>query len=102
MHLSSDTIRDRIAHVARSEAELFPEIASDIAFHLTDWLDDFEALYRFYADPSSLDDKRAQELLFRFLVHVPNHLAAASKLLTGIPVTDIFQVGATTDEEASA
>jgi hypothetical protein len=34
------------------------------------------------------------ELLIQFLVHAPNHLAAASKMLTDIPVTDVFGVGA--------
>jgi hypothetical protein len=34
-------------------------------------------------------------LLIKFLIHVPNHVAAACKLLTGIPVSDIFKVGAT-------
>ena len=34
-----------------------------------------------------------------FLIHVPSHVAAASKLVTGIPVTDIFKVGATVESE---
>ena len=97
--LSPEKIRDRIAHVARTAADLTDEAARDVAFHLTDWLDDLEDLHHFFSDPDSLDDKQAQELLFQFLIHVPNHLAAASKLLTGTAVTDIFGVGATTDDD---
>jgi hypothetical protein len=41
-------------------------------------------------------------LVLGFLAHVPNHLAAASKLLTGIPVTDIFGVGATSEDDDHA
>ena len=29
-----------------------------------------------------------------FLVHVPAHVAAAGKLITGLPVEDVFNVGA--------
>jgi hypothetical protein len=39
--------------------------------------------------------------LLQFLIHVPNHLAAAS-LYAGIPVRDIFEVGATNEEDADA
>lgn len=33
----------------------------------------------------------------QFLIHVPNHLAAASKLMLDIPVTDVLGVGAVTE-----
>jgi len=55
------------------------------------------ALGRFFAAPDQLSDPEVQQLLVQFLVHVPNHLAAASKLATGIPVSDVFGVGATTE-----
>jgi hypothetical protein len=93
-----DQIRHRIAAVAQSELELPAGVAQDLAFHLTDWLDDFNALSRIFTDPTSATDSDIAEFLMRFLVHVPNHLAAASKLATGIPVTDVFGVGATDDD----
>jgi hypothetical protein len=67
-------------------------------FHMTDWLEDLAAYYRFCADPNSMSDADLGAFLSQFLVHVPNHLAAASKLYTGVPVTDIFGVGATSEE----
>ena len=44
-----------------------------------------------------MSDAEVSQLLISFLVHVPNHVAAASKLYTDIPVTDIFGVGATSE-----
>ena len=68
--------------------------ARDVAFHLTDWLDDLEWLQRFYADPDDCPRDEAAERLLQFLLHVPEHVAAAKKLATGFPVTDLFEVGA--------
>lgn len=93
-----EAVRARIAKVARGELELPEAVAGDVAFHMTDWLDDLDAYSRFCADPSSMSDAEVEEMLTDFLVHVPNHLAAASKLYTGVPVTDIFQVGATSED----
>lgn len=76
-----------------------PTQISDAAFHLTDWLDDLEEWTLFCEKPDALTPKQIKDLVTRFLVHVPNHIAAASKLVTGIPVTDIFNVGATTESE---
>ena len=94
-------IRERIRKVARHEAELPDAVADDVAFHMTDWLDDLDAYSRFCADPSRMSDAEVGQLLTDFLVHVPNHVAAASKLYADVPVADIFGVGATsanTDE----
>jgi hypothetical protein len=90
-------IRARIAEVARHEMEIPDALSDDVAFHMTDWLDDLDAYSRFCADPNSLSDAEAGEMLTRFLVHVPNHLAAAGKLYTGMSVTDIFQIGAVSE-----
>src|SRR6266545_1138982 len=94
----AQAIRERIAEVARREMELRDAVAHDVAFHMTDWLDDLDAYCRFCADPSRLSDAEVGELLTGFLVHVPNHVAAASKLYTGVPVTDIFGVSATSED----
>jgi hypothetical protein len=91
------SIRARIREVAGRDTELPDEVAEDVAFHMTDWLDDLEAYSRFCSDPSRMSDAEIDELLRAFLLHVPNQLAAASKLYTEIPVTDIFGVGATSE-----
>ena len=70
----------------------------EIAFHLTDWLDDAEAWNDFCQDPSQLEPSALEKLIIDFLIHVPNHVAAASKLMLDIPVQDIFEVGAVSDD----
>lgn len=91
-------IRARIHEVDCRKMELSDAVANDVAFHMTDWLDDLDAYARFCADPSKMSDAEVGELLLAFLVHVPNHIAAASKLYTGVPVTDIFGVDATSED----
>lgn len=78
--------------------ELPEAVANDVAFHMTDCLEDLDAYHRFCADPGSVSDAELSRLLLQFLLHVPNHLAAASKLYAGVPVTDAFGVGATSEE----
>jgi hypothetical protein len=98
----AELIRTRIRDVARREMELPEAVANDVAFHMTDWLDDLDAYHRFCADPSSVADADLSRLLMQFLVHVPNHLAAASKLYADVPVTDVFGVRATSEEDDHA
>ena len=85
-------IKNRIKAVVLREAELPESAADDVAFHMTDWLDDLECFARFCDEPDKWSDEEVEKMLLAFLIHVPNHVAAASKLLTGIPVTDIFSV----------
>lgn len=78
--------------------ELPESVADDVAFHMTDWLDDLGRFAQFCTEPDKWKDQEVEEMLLSFLIHVPNHVAAASKLLTGFPVTDVFGVGAVEDE----
>jgi hypothetical protein len=95
--LDVERVRSRIERVASEEAEVTAEIARDVAFHMTDWLDDLETFFQFCQEPEAQSSEEVNELLIQFLVHVPNHLAAAAKLYTEMPVTDIFGVGATSE-----
>ena len=87
-------IRQRIASVAESELELEPVAARDVAFHMTDWLNDLSAFVAFCGAPESHSAEQINEILLAFLQHVPNHIAAAAKLYADYPVSDIFGVGA--------
>jgi hypothetical protein len=95
----TERVRERIRAVAISEAELPEEVANDVAFHMTDWLVDLQDFHSFCSEPEALSNEALGKLLMQFLVHVPNHLAAASKLYMNIPVTDVFEVGAITEDE---
>ena len=85
--------------MALMDFDIQPSEISDAAFHMTDWLNDLEEWSEFCEKPETLSAEQIQDLLMSFLVHVPNHIAAASKLVTGIPVTDVFNVGATEESE---
>ena len=87
-------IRDRIAAVAESEAELEHGAAREVAFHMTDWLNDLSAFVAFCGAPESGTADQVNEMLLAFLLHVPNHVAAAAKVYADYPVSDIFGVGA--------
>ena len=71
--------------------------ARDVAFHLTDWLEDLAAFSAFVQNPDTPTAEEVDAMLNRFLVHVPNHLAAAAKIYTDFPVSDVFGVGAISD-----
>ncbi|WP_372982666.1 hypothetical protein [Marinobacter sediminum] len=74
--------------------------ARDIAFHMTDWLMDFVDLKEFFEAPDKLSTEEVSRLLINFLVHVPAHVAAAAKLATDEPVTDVFGIGAVSEKKA--
>ena len=98
MRYDQEKIKEAIG-VALKDLDMQPTQISDAAFHMTDWLDDLEEWTMFCEKPESLSPEQIQDLLMGFLIHVPNHIAAASKLVTGIPVKDIFNVGATVESE---
>ena len=105
MHMvqfNPEIIQARIREVGLREMSLSESTAADVAFHMTDWLNHFEAYQRFCLNPSGLSDEEVNRMLIKFLVDVPNHLAAASKLYTDVPVTDVYGVGATSEESDDA
>jgi hypothetical protein len=89
---SRERVRGRIA-AAFAEFELSPEAVDDIAFHMTDWKENLEEIVRLYEQPEQLSDEQVQHIILVFLAHVPNHVAAAKKLVGLGPIEDIFEVG---------
>ena len=82
---------------ALNEMGIADNAARDIAFHMTDWIADFQSLQALFENPGSFSNEQISDLLMNFLLHVPNHVAAAMKLISGFPVTDVFEVGAVSD-----
>lgn len=95
---STITSRSRIA-VALETGGMEKENAEQVAFHLADCEDDFKQLVKFFQANSNFNDQEVEKLVFRFLAHVPNHLAAAQKLAGLGPVEDVFGVGALEEDE---
>jgi hypothetical protein len=90
--MDADSIRMNIEAALADDCD--EAVRQDIAFHMTDWLPSLEALVRVYQDPVSATEEQIRAALMEFLVHAPAHIAAAAKLLTGSPVTDVFDIGA--------
>jgi transcriptional regulator NrdR family protein len=84
---------------AFTELELDPKNIDDAIFHMVDWLDDLEKWSQFCKNPESLSAEELGDMVMSFLIHVPNHVAAAGKLVTDISVSDIFSVGATSNDK---
>lgn len=77
-----------------------PEDRRDqLVFHMTDWLDDLSRWAEICDKPEEFDAGHIEKVLTGFLLHVPNHLAAASKLMLDVPVTDVFNVASTGEDE---
>jgi len=89
---SREDVKKRIA-AAFSEFELEPQAVEDVAFHMTDWKENLEEIVRLYEHPELLSDEQIQHIILVFLAHVPNHVAAAKKLLGLGPIEDVFEVG---------
>jgi hypothetical protein len=74
-------------------------VAADIAFHMTDWDHNLDDLIRLYEQPEAFSDEEVVDMVIRFLAHVPNHVAAAKKLVGIGPIEDVFQVGVLREDE---
>jgi hypothetical protein len=93
----SQQIRNRLVTVLADTLD--EAIASEIAFHLTDWKEDLELLVQIYEKEESLSDEQISKIIYTFLAHVPNHLAAAKKLIGLGPIEDVFNVGIAEEDE---
>jgi len=92
--MDPEAIKERIRDVCRRVFQLDEDASREVAFHMTDWLGDLDLLCDLFRRPGSFTDEQAAEVLEGFLIHAPNHVAAAAKLARDEGVADIFEVGA--------
>jgi len=52
----------------------------EFAFHMTDWIEDFDQLKRMYDAPEAYTRQQWREALFGFLIHVSGHMLRAAEL----------------------
>jgi hypothetical protein len=84
-----------IAHAVA--IDIRDSIAQDIAFHLSDWTSDAAFLLAVHLFPERFTREEIEAGVGLFLIHAPNHVAAAAKLY-GRPVSDVFGVGDLVDD----
>ncbi len=84
-------IQDRVAAVLAPDVG--EEKARQIGFHMADWSDDLEQLHEAWRNLDDIGDERLSKIVYAFLAHVPDHVAAAKKLIGYGPTEDVFDVG---------
>ncbi|HEY6401440.1 MAG TPA: hypothetical protein VI479_08520, partial [Blastocatellia bacterium] len=77
----TELVRKRIAEALSSSLGMEMAEADEVAFHLVDWKRDLDELVKIYEKADELGDEHIQEIVIKFLAHVPNHVAAAKKLV---------------------
>ena len=95
----TELVKKRIAKALSSSLGLEIAEACEIAFHLTDWKHNLDELVEIFERADKLSDEHIQEIIVKFLAHVPNHIAAAKKLLGLGPIEDVFGVGVLEEDE---
>lgn len=70
--------------------EFGTDTAADIAFHMADWNSDAAFILALHLFPERFTKDEIDSGVRDFLVHAPNHVAEAAKLI-GFPVSDIFK-----------
>src|SRR5688500_844078 len=73
--------------------------ARDAAVHMSDWKADMDKWSADWANPDGFDDEELRRVIYGFLIHCPNHINAAAKLLGRGPVEDLVGVGIFEEDE---
>jgi hypothetical protein len=73
------------------------EHAADVGFHLSDWGEDAAFLVALHLFPDRFTAEEIRDGVTAFLVHAPNHIAAAAHI-AGWPLRDVFEVGLKLDD----
>jgi len=90
--VTGEVVKQRIG-AAFAANNLKPDIVREIAFHMTDWGDDLNELVALFNNIDHVEDEKIRKVVIKFLAHVPNHVAAAKKLVGLGPIEDVFRVG---------
>lgn len=94
---TANEVSEAIARAVR-DSLIDEKSAKEIGFHMTDWKHDLELVLRLYEEGQELSSEEISATVHQFLAHVPNHIAAARKLIGYGPIEDIFGVGVFEDD----
>ena len=84
---------EAMATLGGALAEDFGEQArADIAFHLADWNSDAAFIVAVHLFPERFTAEEICDGVRDFVIHAPNHVAAAAKL-AGHPIQDVWELG---------
>jgi hypothetical protein len=77
-------------HLADAGSAGNPRSADEFAFHMTDWLEEFERLREMFDQPERFSREQWRDALFAFLSHASGHLLRAAELAGAL--SDPFDV----------
>jgi len=89
MEIDVIKIRKKIELSLQQTGDYSEKQCHDIAFHLTDWFDNLIELLEFFQYPDKYESVEVNKILLDFLIHVPNHIATAAKLMTDLDIEDL-------------
>jgi hypothetical protein len=95
----TESVKKRITEALSSSLGLGMAEAGEVAFHLTDWKRDLDELVEIFEKADKLSDEHIQAIVIKFLAHVPNHIAAAKKIVGLGPIEDVFNVGVLKEDD---
>ncbi|QKK08081.1 MAG: hypothetical protein HND58_07770 [Planctomycetota bacterium] len=81
--------RERIERAVEAEGGA-AQVSGPVAFHMSDWLHDLHDLLGVLDPDRQPTDAEVREVLMAFLLHVPEHVAAAAKLYLSVGIRDTF------------
>ena len=90
MEFDKNAIKEKLDAALAGSVEFSEEERANVVFHMTDWLDELARLTDVFWSPSGFSDEEVYSTLLKFLIHAPEHIAAAAHLMTGYSVDDIF------------
>ena len=85
-------IVERLTECFEKVEELSAEKRYDIVFHMTDWLDDLAHLTEVFQNIEKYNSDQIEKAVMAFLIHVPAHVNAATKLYLGFGVENVFEL----------
>jgi len=78
MKPSTDEAAKRMQELFMESGAYSEDRVCEIAFHLTDWIDDLFPLADFLENPRAIEGARGIDVIIKHLAHAPNPLHAAA------------------------
>ena len=79
MNPKTDEAVQRISELFLRSGAYTEDQVREIAFHLTDWVDDLVPFADFLENPRAVEADQAMDIIVRFLAHAPDHLRIAAE-----------------------
>jgi len=86
---SNCEVAERISTALSQAADFDKSVADEVAFHITDWLDDYQVLLGLL-EGGTASEEDIYKASLKLLLHAPEHMVRAAELVTGEKPQGIF------------